>query len=212
MERQAPSIFNDIVGPTMVGPSSSHTCGPSRIGFLAQQLLPGKLKKATVAFAREGAYTLMYKGQRSDMGYVNGLLGRRPEDIRLRRAFAEAKEAGVDVEFVIEDFTALPPNISHITMTNTEGQVTVVHSDSTGGGTVKLLQIDGFEVGIVGDCYELIVYTDCGEAGSKALIEKIQAMDAGKEGATCSTVEGRSLINITCPTPTPIDASTANNM
>ena len=82
MKRQNPSIFNDIVGPVMTGPSSSHTCGPSRIGYLSRQLLPGKLKKATIAFARDGAYTLMYKGQRSDMGYINGLLGRRPEDRR----------------------------------------------------------------------------------------------------------------------------------
>ena len=196
MERQCPSIFNDIVGPTMVGPSSSHTCGPSRIGFLAQQLLPGKLKKAVVTFAKEGAYTLMYKGQRSDMGYVNGLLGRRPEDIRLRNAFAEAKAANVDISFVIEDFTPLPPNISHITMENTEGEVVVVHSDSTGGGTVKLLQIDGFEVSIVGDCYELVVYTDCGKEESQTLCDQIQALDAGKEGVSVSTVDGRSLINL----------------
>ena len=74
MKRQNPSIFNDIVGPVMVGPSSSHTCAPSRIGYLCRQLLKGNLQKATVEFARKGAYTLMYKGQRSDMGYVNGLL------------------------------------------------------------------------------------------------------------------------------------------
>jgi len=93
MNRQSPSIFNDIVGPIMVGPSSSHTCAPSRIGYLCQQLISGKLVHATVEFAREGAYTNMYKGQRSDMGYVNGLMGNRPEDPKLRDAFKLAKEA-----------------------------------------------------------------------------------------------------------------------
>lgn len=203
MKRQSPSIFNDIVGPTMVGPSSSHTCGPSRIGFLAQQLLPGKLKKATVAFAREGAYTLMYKGQRSDYGYVNGLLGRRPEDPRLRNAFSEAKAAGVDVEFVIEDFEPVVPNISHLTLENEDGERVVVHSDSTGGGTVKLLEIDGFEVSIVGDCYEVIVRTGCGEEENQALCAALRAEIGEDEGASVSTVGGKGLINLKLRTPCP---------
>ncbi len=201
MTRQSPSIFNDIVGPTMVGPSSSHTCGPSRIGFLAQQLLPGKLKKATVAFAREGAYTLMYKGQRSDYGYVNGLLGRRPEDPRLRNAFSEAREAGVEVNFVIEDFPPVVPNISHITLENTEGSTVIVHSDSTGGGTVKLLAIDGFKVGIVGDCYELIVRTDCGAEENEALRAAVCTLSEHDEGSSVSTVDGHGLINVKYRTP-----------
>ena len=91
MIRQSPSIFNDIVGPAMIGPSSSHTCAPSRIGFLARQLHPGTLKKAIISFAKDGAYTMMYKGQRSDMGFVNGLLGNRPKDPRLQDAFREAE-------------------------------------------------------------------------------------------------------------------------
>ena len=122
MTRQSPSIFNDIVGPTMVGPSSSHTCGPSRMGYLCRQLLPGRLKKATIEFARDGAYTKMYKGQRSDMGYINGLLGRRPEDPRLRKAFSEAEKEGVEVQFVIRDFPPVVPNIAHVIMENEQGQ------------------------------------------------------------------------------------------
>lgn len=197
MKRQSPSIFNDIVGPTMVGPSSSHTCGPSRIGFLARQLLPGTLRKATIAFAREGAYTLMYQGQRSDLGYVNGLLGRRPEDPRLRDAFAEAEAAGVTVSFVIEDFPPVVPNISHLTLENTAGETVVVHSDSTGGGTVKLLEIDGFPVSIVGDCYELIVRADCDEQTADAICSRIRTLcGEANEGATVSTVGARSLIDL----------------
>lgn len=201
MKRQSPSIFNDIVGPTMVGPSSSHTCAPSRIGFLAQQLLPGTLKKATIAFAREGAYTLMYQGQRSDYGYVNGLLGRRPEDPRLRNAFKEAQEAGVEVSFVIEDFPPVVPNISHLTLENTDGEQVIVHSDSTGGGTVKLLEIDGFPVSIIGDCYELIVRTDCGELENQSLYDSLRSMAQSNEGGTVSTVNDKGLINIKFRTP-----------
>lgn len=196
MKRQNPSVFNDIVGPVMIGPSSSHTCGPSRIGYLAQQLLPGALKKATIAFAKEGAYTLMYKGQRSDMGYVNGLLGRRPEDPALRNAFSDAKAAGIEVEFVIEDFPPIVPNISHLILENTEGKVVEVHSDSTGGGTVKLLQVDGYPIAIVGDCYEVLIFTDYSERDAEQFMEQLQARLPEDEGNAISSFEGKCLINL----------------
>ncbi|WP_409969386.1 L-serine ammonia-lyase, iron-sulfur-dependent, subunit alpha [Bengtsoniella intestinalis] len=201
MIRQNPSIFNDIVGPTMIGPSSSHTCGPSRIGYLSQQLLPGTLKKCTIEFAKDGAYTLMYKGQRSDMGYVNGLLGRRPEDPRLRDAFNEAKKANVEVDFFISDFPPVVPNISHLTLENTVGEKVVVYSDSTGGGTVKLLAIDGFEVSIVGDCYELIVRTDLDEVHNQQLKNHLVSLFEKNEGTSVSTVNGKGLLNIKQHTP-----------
>ena len=158
MKRQNPSIFNDIVGPTMVGPSSSHTCGPSRIGYLAQQFLNGKLKKAVIEFAEKGAYTNMYKGQKSDMGFVNGLLGNRPEDIRLRTAFDEAKKMGVEVEFKITNFEPIVPNIAKLNLESDLGEKIVIYSDSTGGGTVKILGFNEFELNIVGDCYEILVF------------------------------------------------------
>ena len=196
MIRQSPSIFNDIVGPAMIGPSSSHTCAPSRIGFLARQLLPGTLKKAIISFAKDGAYTMMYKGQRSDMGFVNGLLGNRPEDPRLRDAFREAEKIGVEIQFKIEDFPAVVPNISHITLENTKGERVVVHSDSTGGGTVKLLKIDEFDVEIVGDCYELIVWADRSETHAQDLCSEIQSLSALDEGHSISEKSGKCLINI----------------
>lgn len=201
MLRQSPSIFNDIVGPTMVGPSSSHTCAPSRIGFLTQQLLPGTLKKAVISFAKDGAYTMMYKGQRSDMGYVNGLLGNRPEDPRLRNAFQEAENAGVEIKFEIGDFPAIVPNISHITVENTEGRQVVIYSDSTGGGTVKLLKIDAFDVEIVGDCYELIVRAECNEMQGKDICLAIQSLGSPDEGKSISYKSGHCLINIKYRTP-----------
>ena len=139
MNRQSPSIFNDIVGPIMVGPSSSHTCAPSRIGYLCQQLISGKLAHATVEFAREGAYTNMYKGQRSDMGYVNGLMGNRPEDPKLRDAFKLAKEANLPIEFTISDFVPTVPNLSRVTVYSDANEKVEIYTDSTGGGTVKLL-------------------------------------------------------------------------
>ncbi|MEG6521028.1 L-serine ammonia-lyase, iron-sulfur-dependent, subunit alpha [Desulfotomaculum sp. 1211_IL3151] len=197
MKRQNPSIFNDIVGPTMVGPSSAHTCGPARIGFLSRQFIHGNLTKAVIEFAKNGAYTDMYKGQHSDLGFVSGLLGFRPEDPRLKQAFQIAKDSGVDIQFVISDFEPIVPNIAKITMTSDQDEVVVIYSDSMGGGTVKLLQVDGFDISVVGDCYELIIHIH--SANTKEL-ENIKNTVASKfinnEGITLSTVNNKSLFNI----------------
>ncbi|PAB60480.1 L-serine ammonia-lyase, iron-sulfur-dependent, subunit alpha [Anaeromicrobium sediminis] len=196
MTRQNPSIFNDIIGPIMVGPSSSHTCGPARIGYLSSQLLDGNLKKAVVEFAREGAYTNMYKGQKSDLGFISGLLGRRPEDPKLRRSNIDAREMDVDIEFRISDFEAIVPNISRITMTSEEGEEVLVRADSTGGGTVKLLSIDDLSVSIVGDAHELLVFTE--NASKDDLInlcDEIKKLVGHVEEISFSTLDNRGLIN-----------------
>ena len=196
MKRQAPSIFNDIVGPIMVGPSSSHTCAPARLGYLSRQLLSGKLTKAVIEFAREGAYTLMYKGQKSDMGFVSGLLGNRPEDVKLRKSFDLAREEGVEVTFEINDFKPVFPNLAKINLFSDQGEKYTVETDSTGGGTVKILSINGFPVSIVGDSYELLIKADMGENRANELADEIMSRFGANEGSSVSTVDGASLINI----------------
>ena len=197
LDRQSPSIFNDIVGPTMVGPSSSHTCGPARIGFLSRQLLRGQLKSATVEFAREGAYALMYKGQRSDLGFASGLLGFRPEDPRLRQSFQLARDASISIDFKVTDFPPAVPNHAIITMVSDTGNRVVVHSDSTGGGTVKLMKINGFDVSIVGDCYELLMEVKSTDPSRVDLVrDQITALFTTNEGVSTSTYEGSTMINI----------------
>ena len=196
MKRQAPSIFNDIVGPIMVGPSSSHTCAPARLGYLSGQLLKGKLIKAVVEFARDGAYTLMYKGQKSDMGFVSGLLGNRPEDVKLRRAFDLAREEGLDVSFEINDFYPTVPNLAKISLYSDLDEKITVETDSTGGGTVKILSINGFPTSILGDCYELLIWADMNEERANKLGDQIKTKMQTCEGSGVSTVDGVSLINI----------------
>ena len=201
MKRQAPSIFNDIVGPIMVGPSSSHTCAPARLGFLSRQLLNGKLTRAVIEFAREGAYTMMYKGQKSDMGFVSGLLGNRPEDVKLRSSFDLARELGVEVSFEINDFHPTVPNLAKINLYSDQGEKVVVETDSTGGGTVKILSIDGFPVSLVGDCYELLIKANMNEGGANDLAGQIKAKLKTDEGTSVSAKGDVSLINIKQRTP-----------
>ncbi len=196
MQRQSPSIFNDIVGPIMIGPSSSHTCAPSRIGYLCRQLVGGNLKKVKIEFAREGAYTEMYQGQRSDMGFINGFLGNRPEDPRLRDAFSLAKESGIDITFEISDFVPIKPNLSRITLFDDINEVVEVYTDSTGGGTVKLLKINGFDVSITGDCFEVIIQSEEKDDNAQKLKERCLSLVEDNEGFSLSTNDTGCLINI----------------
>ena len=196
MIRQCPSIFNDILGPVMVGPSSSHTCAPSRIGYLCRQLLPGTLKKATIQFAQDGAYTKMYKGQRSDLGFINGLLGRRPEDPRLKNAYQDAEKSGVEVEFVIKDFLPIVPNLSHVILENTKGDTVTIYTDSTGGGTVKLFNIEGYDVEILGDCYELVVLCQGDRSQCEKTLASIEVCFDSNEGTSCCACDGKGLLNL----------------
>ena len=196
MKRQSPSIFNDIVGPIMVGPSSSHTCGPTRMGYLCQQLIKGKLVKAVIAFPHDGAYTMMYKGQRSDLGFAGGLLGLRPEDKQIRNSLQMAKDRGLDISFEISDFVPLVPNLARLTLYGETGEKVEVYTDSTGGGTVKLLKIDGFEVSIVGDCFELLVKTGGPKSAAEELSKQIQALFVSSEGLSISMHNDQYLINL----------------
>lgn len=196
MIRQSPSIFNDIIGPIMIGPSSSHTCGPSRIGYLCQQLLRGNLVKATVEFSNAGAYTYMYKGQRSDMGFVNGLLGYKPEEETLRNSFNIAKQRGVDIQFILADMPAIVPNICVITMYSDKGERITVHNDSTGAGTVKLLKIDGLNVEIVGDCYEVLINTKGTAEKTEAAMKEALGLFSSYEGFAYDHKSDRGLIDI----------------
>ncbi len=197
MIRQAPSIFNDIVGPTMIGPSSSHTCGPSRIGFLSQQFLKTKLQKATIEFATEGAYTLMYKGQRSDMGFANGLMGNRPENPELRSSLTIAKDRGLDIQFIVSDYEAIVPNIAKLTLYGENNEKVEIFSDSTGGGTVKLLKFNGFDISILGDCFELCLIIENNEENtiSPELLSDLTALFAENENCMQSSKDNLSLLN-----------------
>ncbi|MGL4607597.1 MAG: L-serine ammonia-lyase, iron-sulfur-dependent, subunit alpha [Eubacteriaceae bacterium] len=197
MKRQNPSIFNDIVGPTMIGPSSSHTCGPVRIGYLSQQFLRGNLVKGIIEFPRNGAYTNMYMGQRSDMGFISGLLGYTPEDDRIKNAYELMKKRNIEITFEISEFEPTVPNLARLTLWSDEGEEVTLYSDSTGGGTVKLLKVNDFEISIVGDSYELLCFL---ESSDEERIEKVKKelinLFEKNEGCNCSKASGHSLINI----------------
>jgi len=152
------SIFNDVIGPVMRGPSSSHCAAALRIGRLARDLMEGNLKKVTVEFDREGALATTHVSQGSDMGLFGGLMGWDAIDDRLPDSARAISEKGIDVSIKIVNLNVQHPNVYRLTLSN-KRYGHVLTAISTGGGMIKVIDIDGFSVSIEGDYRETLIYT-----------------------------------------------------
>ncbi|WP_027362010.1 L-serine ammonia-lyase, iron-sulfur-dependent, subunit alpha [Halodesulfovibrio aestuarii] len=161
MTKLPSSIFNDVIGPVMVGPSSSHTAGPARIGFLAGQLCGGRLSRVKVTFETSGSFAMTYKGQKSDQGLAAGLLGMLPQDPRLSDALSLVKAEGIELSFEVKNFEAVHPNTVLLELVNEAGESVSASGLSIGGGCIELNEINGCSVSLAGDYYELVIL-ECG--------------------------------------------------
>ncbi len=148
------SIF-DILGPVMVGPSSSHTAGAVRIGLIARQLFGKQPDKATVYL--HGSFAATGKGHGTDKALIAGLLGMQPDDLRIPDSFDIAKEMGMD--FVIEpkDLRDAHPNTARILMEAQDGKSLEIEACSIGGGRIRMKKLDGMDVNFSGETNTLIV-------------------------------------------------------
>ena len=145
----------EILGPIMVGPSSSHTAGALRIAMVAKTLAPGKIKHAR--FILHNSFSDTYKGHGTDRALVAGLLGFSTFDTRVKDSFAFAQEAGMSFEFVeAQTDPGLHPNTVDIEMLCDEGSISV-RGESLGGGRIQLSSIDGVDVEISGEYPTLFV-------------------------------------------------------
>lgn len=149
------SVF-DVIGPNMIGPSSSHTAGALRIALMAGKIASGKPKDVT--FILYGSFARTYKGHGTDRALVAGILGFGTEDYRIRDSFQYAQEAGITFRFQ-PDFeeTRYHPNTVEVIITNEEGITTSVVGVSVGGGQVKLKQINGVEISLSGNYHTLFI-------------------------------------------------------
>ena len=128
------SIF-DILGPVMVGPSSSHTAGAARIGLIARQLFGRQPKKATVYL--HGSFAATGKGHGTDRALIAGLLGMKPDDMRIPNSFEIAREEGMEFTIENKDIKEAHPNTAQIIM-EAEGVNTMkIQAYSIGGGRIK---------------------------------------------------------------------------
>lgn len=147
------SLLN-IIGPVMVGPSSSHTAGAVRLGLLARQSWSGPIARADI-FLR-GSFAATYWGHGTDKGLVAGLLGLSPDDSRVRDAFGLAQEQGLVVNFFTEEDPTGHPNTARMVLSDGERSMEVIGC-SIGGGQVRLLSINGFEMSLDGSATALVV-------------------------------------------------------
>lgn len=152
-----PSIFNDVIGPVMRGPSSSHCAASQRIGKLCRDLMDGNITDILIEFDPNGSLADTHTGQGSDMGLFGGFLGWEADDERLPDSEFHIAEAGIKVQFAVRDINAKHLNTYHITLSN-PGETRTVTAISTGGGMIEIIAIDGIEVSMMGDFYETLIY------------------------------------------------------
>jgi len=151
-----PSIFNDVIGPVMRGPSSSHCAAALRIGRLARDLMEGRIKEVTIQFDQHGSLATTHESQGSDMGLFAGLLGWEAADERLPDSARTIRASGVKVDILIGDFGFIHPNTYRITLTH-GWQRHVVTGVSTGGGMIEIVEIDGVPLSMFGDYWETLI-------------------------------------------------------
>ncbi len=145
----------DILGPVMIGPSSSHTAGAARIGAMARTLLGKPPVKAAIhlygSFAETGA------GHGTDRALVGGLLGMKPDDARLPCAFEEAKKAGLTYTIDEIKLRDAHPNTAVIEAESADGKKLVMQASSIGGGRIMVNKLDGIEVNFNGTYNTLVI-------------------------------------------------------
>jgi L-serine dehydratase len=154
---QYPSIFNDVIGPVMRGPSSSHCAAALRIGRLSRDLMNGTLTHILISFDPNGSLATTHASQGSDMGLWGGFLGWEADDERLPEAKRYLDMAGIDMQIEITPVAVAHPNVYALLLTG-EQEVHRLTAISTGGGMIEVLNIDGAAVSMSGDYNETLVY------------------------------------------------------
>jgi len=155
--KRYPSIFNDVIGPVMRGPSSSHCAASLRIGRMCLDLMNGDIKEVAIEFDPNGSLATTHKGQGSDMGLFGGFLGWEADEERLPNYLQAIDEAGIKITIDIHPIGATHPNTYKITLKNSK-ETRRVTAISTGGGMIEIIEIDGAAVSMAGDFYQTLVY------------------------------------------------------
>jgi L-serine dehydratase len=151
------SIFNDVIGPVMRGPSSSHCAAALRIGRLARDLMDGDIGEVLVEFDRAGSLPTTHESQGSDMGLFGGLLGWDADDERLPGSAAALAEAGIRLRIETVDVGDPHPNTYRLTLKNERETHTLI-AISTGGGMIEVLEIDGVPMHLDGGYHETLIW------------------------------------------------------
>ena len=158
---ECPSILNDVLGPVMRGPSSSHTAGSFQIGRLARSLLGAPPSSAVLCFDPQGSYVRTYREQGADRAFAAGLLGWDITDPRFSDALEQAERSGLTLEFLTGKLEGADhPNTVRIVLRSRDGRELGATAKSTGGGGFVFSDIDGCRASLNGKSFGLLVLAD----------------------------------------------------
>ena len=149
------SVF-DVLGPNMIGPSSSHTAGAAAISFLARKMIAPPIVK--VEFTLYGSFAKTYKGHGTDRALLAGVMGCSTDDVRIPRAYEMAREQNLKWNFSVNEIeTEVHPNTVDIHLLGVTGKKVSLRGESIGGGKIRIARINGIEVDFSGEYNTLIV-------------------------------------------------------
>lgn len=166
----------DIIGPVMIGPSSSHTAGAARLGKMARTILGEQPAEAQIEL--HGSFAQTYRGHGTDKALTAGLLGFTTDDVRIKDALSSATDLGLSITFKTVDLgDNAHPNTAVFYLTGTSGRKVKVVGSSTGGGNIKITEIDGYDVELTGEYHTLIsIHRD--KPGVIALVTHMLAQES----------------------------------
>jgi len=145
----------EIIGPRMIGPSSSHTAGAARLGHVAYKLSGGDIKSAEITLY--GSFAETGRGHGTDKALIAGILGMEPGDENLRISPEIAKERGVDIKIVFSSEPVEEPNTARIKTVNAKGEVSELVGVSVGGGNILVTELNGMHLKFTGEYPTLVV-------------------------------------------------------
>lgn len=145
----------DIIGPIMIGPSSSHTAGAVRLGLMAGAILGEPVKQIEIKLY--GSFAETYKGHGTDRALIAGIMGFKPDDERIRDSLQIAKERGLEYSFASVELADAHPNTAIIELVGTSGRSIKVQGASIGGGNIIISNINDYEVSLSGKYPSIII-------------------------------------------------------
>jgi len=206
------SVLNDVLGPVMHGPSSSHTAGSYRIGRMARCLFAGRPDSVIFTFDPGGSYAQVLQQQGVDLAFAAGIMEWDITDERFFDALTEAKELGIKIEFVISQLKlSSHPNDVLIHLSEKKGKQLVISAKSTGGGSVLIDSIGGWPVAVNGKTNEVLI--ECGSDSMPKVRDTMQEADQDFKERSLQAIGNRSLLGFYGPQlPGKNSISTLNNL
>ena len=187
------SVF-DIIGPVMVGPSSSHTAGAVRIGLFTRYIFG--MQPEDVKITLYGSFKETYKGHGTDIALIGGLLGYNTSDKRIRTSMENAKAAGMEFEFIESGIEHIHPNTAKIEVQAGRHSLDLI-GKSIGGGKMVIFELLGFDVNLSGDFPTYFIFYKFKDENKKNLSIKIDELFGDKkvsEKYSSSILEGTNLL------------------